>query len=112
MTIGQFLVIAAIPIGLLLGLAAVLEGESKGKRRRYGLICSYLILASFVSSYLLAMSGECSQREILLLTKYCGGSGSLLARIHYIMQFLAVISTCAWLVSIWRGSLRRAKSRP
>ena len=89
-----------------------MEGESKGRRRRYGLICIGFVLASFVLSYLLALTGDCSQREILLLLKYCGSNGNLLARLHYSTQLLAVFSICTWFVSIWRRSLHRAKGTP
>ena len=89
-----------------------MEGETKGKRRRYGLICGCFVLASLITSYLLAMASDCSQAEILLLSKYCGSGGNLLARVHYATQVLAIFSTCTWLVSIYRGSLHRAKGTP
>ena len=89
-----------------------MEGETKGKKRRYGLICGCFVLASLISSYLLAMASECSQPEILLLSKYCGNGGNLLARFHYATQLLAVFSICTWLVSIYRESLHRAKGTP
>ena len=75
-------------------------------------ICGCLILASLVSSYLLALASDCSQTEILLLSEYCGNGGNLLARFHYVTQLLAVFSICTWLVSIYRGSLQRAKGTP
>ena len=102
--------IAALPIGLLIGIGAVMEGETKGKRRPYGLLCGSLFLMSVASSYWLSHFSECSQVEVLSWSRFCGGS--LLARLHYAVQLLAIFSVCTWFVSIWRGSLHRAKRAP
>jgi len=101
--------LCAIPIGLLYGFAAVLESEVEHKRRRFGLILLISVIASLVSSFAVSKLSDCTQMEVLLLSKYCGAH--LVARFHYGLQAFVVFSLCAFLIAIFREK-QHAKDAP
>lgn len=110
MSIGQILILCAIPLGLLAGVGAAIEDDVEKKRSHYGIYFIISIIVLLVMSYLAAKTGHCTMSTAIKLTEYCGPG--LMARAHIASYIAVVFIGCAFIVSIIKRFKRRAKTTP